>query len=93
MGKVKLTGAEVSFLRFGSLDRIPRQAENSGLKAKLTIPVCFLQVADPVPPLDAMPAMGSVIPREDGRIIRGRNKVSLGGPGRRFDPFGLEDKG
>ena len=93
MGKVKLTGAEVSILRFGSLDRISRQSKNSGLEAKLTIAACFLQVADPVPPLDAMPAMGSVIPRKDGRIIRGWNKVSLGGPGRRLDPFGSENEG
>ena len=93
MGKIKLTRAEVSILRFGSLDRISRQSKNSGLEAKLTIAACFLQVPDPIPPLDAMLAMGSVIPREDGRIIRGRNKVSLGGPGRRFDPFGSEDKG
>ena len=92
MGKVELTGAKVPIRRLGGLDRIPRQAKDGGLEPELALPFLFLQVSDPVPPLDPIRPVRTVVRRKNGHVIRSGHQVPFGRSGWRLDPFGLQNQ-
>ena len=67
--------------------RLPCHSKHSRLKPEFSFSIDLLQVTDPIPPLQPITAVGSMVFGEIRLIIGTWNQVPLGTFCRRLDPF------